>query len=102
MRTDYERNLKQLQDKVLAMGSMVEKAIILSMDSMKERDVAGRLMPLSGGTRMPPEPSPKKTMRSMPFITRSSGNSCFHGAGPQDGRAGYPANLGGAQYGALR
>ncbi|APV44934.1 phosphate transport system protein [Dehalogenimonas formicexedens] len=40
MRTDYERNLKQLQDKVLAMGSMVEKAIILSMDSMKNRDAA--------------------------------------------------------------
>lgn len=39
MRTDYERNLKQLQDKVLAMGSMVEKAIILSMDSMKNRDI---------------------------------------------------------------
>jgi phosphate transport system protein len=39
MRTDYERNLKQLQDKVLAMGSMVEKAIIFSMDSMKNRDV---------------------------------------------------------------
>ena len=38
MRTDFERNLKQLQDKVLAMGSMVEKAIILSMDSMKNRD----------------------------------------------------------------
>ena len=38
MRTDYERNLKELQDKVLAMGSMVEKAIILSMDSMKNRD----------------------------------------------------------------
>jgi phosphate transport system protein len=39
MRTDYERHLQQLQDKVLAMGSMVEKAIILSMDSMKNRDV---------------------------------------------------------------
>jgi phosphate transport system protein len=39
MRTDYERNLKELQDKVLAMGSMVEKAIILSMDSMKSRDI---------------------------------------------------------------
>jgi phosphate transport system protein len=39
MRTDYERNLKQLQDNVLAMGSMVEKAIGLSMESMKNRDV---------------------------------------------------------------
>jgi phosphate transport system protein len=39
MRTDYERNLKQLQDKVLAMGSMVEKAIGLAMESMKNRDV---------------------------------------------------------------
>jgi len=39
MRTDYERNLKQLQDKVLAMGSMVEKAIIVSMDSMRNRDL---------------------------------------------------------------
>ena len=39
MRTDYERNLKELQDKVLAMGSMVEKAISLSMEAMKNRDL---------------------------------------------------------------
>ncbi len=39
MRTDYERNLKELQDKVLAMGSMVEKAIGLSMEAMKNRDL---------------------------------------------------------------
>jgi len=38
MRTDYERSLKKLQDKVLSMGSMVEQAIILSMDAMKNRD----------------------------------------------------------------
>ncbi|KTB47880.1 phosphate signaling complex protein PhoU [Dehalogenimonas alkenigignens] len=39
MRVDYERNLKQLQDKVLALGSMVEKAIGLSMEAMKNRDI---------------------------------------------------------------
>ncbi len=39
MRTDYERNLKELQDKVLAMGSMVEKSIGLSMEAMKNRDL---------------------------------------------------------------
>jgi phosphate transport system protein len=39
MRTEYERHLKELQDKVLAMGSMVEKAIALSMESLKNRDV---------------------------------------------------------------
>lgn len=39
MRTDYERSLKKLQDKVLGMGSMVEQAIILSMDAMKNRDI---------------------------------------------------------------
>ncbi|ADJ26613.1 phosphate uptake regulator, PhoU [Dehalogenimonas lykanthroporepellens BL-DC-9] len=40
MRIDYERSLKQLQDKVLGMGSMVEQALILSMDAMKNRDLA--------------------------------------------------------------
>lgn len=40
MRVDYERNLKQLQDKVLSLGSMVENAITLSMDAMKNRDTA--------------------------------------------------------------
>ncbi|MGI2336066.1 MAG: phosphate signaling complex protein PhoU [Dehalogenimonas sp.] len=40
MRTDYERSLKKLQDKVLSMGSMVEQALILSMDAMKNRDLA--------------------------------------------------------------
>ena len=39
MRTDYERNLKELQDKVLAMGSMVEKGISLSMEALKNRDL---------------------------------------------------------------
>lgn len=39
MRTDYERSLKKLQDKVLSMGSMVEQAVILSMDAMKNRDI---------------------------------------------------------------
>lgn len=39
MRSEYERHLKQLQDQVLAMGSMVEKSIALSMDSMKNRDL---------------------------------------------------------------
>jgi phosphate transport system protein len=39
MRTDYERSLKKLQDKVLSMGSMVEQALILSMDAMKNRDL---------------------------------------------------------------
>ncbi|MEN8615279.1 phosphate signaling complex protein PhoU [Dehalogenimonas sp. THU2] len=40
MRVDYERNLKQLQDKVLSLGSMVENAITLSMDALKSRDTA--------------------------------------------------------------
>ena len=39
MRTDYERNLKQLQNKVLNLGSMVEHALIVSMDAMKNRDL---------------------------------------------------------------
>lgn len=39
MRTDYERNLKQLQGKVLNLGSMVEHALIISMDAMKNRDL---------------------------------------------------------------
>ncbi|AKG52801.1 phosphate transport system regulatory protein PhoU [Dehalogenimonas sp. WBC-2] len=39
MRVDYERHLKQLQDKVLSLGSMVENAILLSMEAMKNRDI---------------------------------------------------------------
>ena len=40
MRIDYERSLKQLQDKVLSLGSMVESALILSMDAMKNREIS--------------------------------------------------------------
>ncbi|MDP2917108.1 MAG: phosphate signaling complex protein PhoU [Dehalococcoidia bacterium] len=38
-RTIFERLLHELQDDVLAMGSMVEKAIYRSMDALKNRDL---------------------------------------------------------------
>ncbi|MDP2718357.1 MAG: phosphate signaling complex protein PhoU [Dehalococcoidia bacterium] len=39
IRTAFHKRLKEIQDDILAMGGMVEKAIILSMDALKERDI---------------------------------------------------------------
>ena len=38
-REDFERNLKQVQDEVVQLSSMVEKAIFKSIDSLKRRDL---------------------------------------------------------------
>jgi phosphate transport system protein len=39
MRTTFHKKLREIQDDVLAMGSMVEKAISRSIEALKERDV---------------------------------------------------------------
>jgi phosphate transport system protein len=39
VRADFDRNLKALQDDLLALGSMVEKAIAKSMNALKNRDL---------------------------------------------------------------
>ncbi len=39
MRKSYERDLKRLQDEVLVMASLVEKAIIHSVEALKNRDL---------------------------------------------------------------
>ena len=39
VRADFDRNLKALQDDLLALGSMVEKAITKSMNALKNRDL---------------------------------------------------------------
>ena len=39
MRKTYERDLKRLQDEVLVMASMVEKAIIHSVEALKDRNL---------------------------------------------------------------
>jgi phosphate transport system protein len=39
VRADFDRNLKALQDDLIALGSMVEKAITKSMDALKNRDL---------------------------------------------------------------
>ncbi|MBM4406107.1 MAG: phosphate signaling complex protein PhoU [Chloroflexi bacterium] len=39
-RIGFDHELKQLQDELLALGSMVEKAVIKSIDSLKRRDLA--------------------------------------------------------------
>jgi phosphate transport system protein len=39
IRTDFHKRLKEIQDDVLAMGSMVEKAISLSIEALKKRDL---------------------------------------------------------------
>ena len=40
IRTAFHRRLKEIQDEVLAMGNMVEKAISRSIDALKKRDLA--------------------------------------------------------------
>jgi phosphate transport system protein len=39
VRADFDRNLKALQDDLLVLGSMVEKAITKSMNALKNRDL---------------------------------------------------------------
>ena len=38
-RADFDRQLRQLQDEVLVMGSMAEKAIAKALDALKRRDL---------------------------------------------------------------
>ena len=38
-RTNFDRHLHELQDEVLTLGSMVEKAIYRSMEALKNRDL---------------------------------------------------------------
>jgi phosphate transport system protein len=38
-RESYQRNLRELQDEVLVLGSMIEKALERSMKALKERDL---------------------------------------------------------------
>ena len=39
-RTDFDRDLRELQDDLLTLGGMVEKAIAKSLDALKNRDLA--------------------------------------------------------------
>ena len=39
-RTDFDRDLRDLQDELLTLGGMVEKAIAKSLDALKNRDLA--------------------------------------------------------------
>ena len=39
MRTTFHKKLKEIQDDLLVMGSMVGKAIIRSIDALKNRDL---------------------------------------------------------------
>ena len=39
MRETYKKKLEEIQDDILFMGSMVEKAILRSMEALKERDL---------------------------------------------------------------
>jgi len=40
IRTTFHKQLREIQDDLLAMGSMVEKAILRSMEALKKRDMA--------------------------------------------------------------
>jgi phosphate transport system protein len=50
-RETFERNLQRLQDEVLALGNMVENAIVESVESLKQRDQA-RSQRLIAGDRV--------------------------------------------------
>ncbi len=39
MRTTFHKRLREIQDEILVMGSMVEKAILRSIDALKARDL---------------------------------------------------------------
>ncbi len=39
-RTDFDRDLRDLQDELLTLGGMVEKAIAKSLEALKNRDIA--------------------------------------------------------------
>ena len=39
MRTGFHRKLREIQDEILVMGSMVSKAILRSIDALKNRDI---------------------------------------------------------------
>ena len=39
MRTVFHKKLREIQDDILAMGSMVSKAILRSIDALKNRDL---------------------------------------------------------------
>ena len=39
-RTDYDRDLRMLQDELLLMGNMVEKAIARALDALRNRDLS--------------------------------------------------------------
>jgi len=39
MRTTFHKRLREIQDDILVMGSMVSKAIIRSVEALKSRDI---------------------------------------------------------------
>ena len=39
MRTAFHKKLREIQDDILAMGSMVSKALLRSVDALKNRDL---------------------------------------------------------------
>src|SRR4030042_4412551 len=39
MRTAFHKRLREIQDDILVMGSMVSKAILRSIDALKSRDI---------------------------------------------------------------
>ncbi len=39
IRTAYHRRMREIQDDILAMGSMVGKALLRSIETLKSRDV---------------------------------------------------------------
>lgn len=49
-RTDYQRLLQALQDDVLTLGSMVEKALLKSVDALKRRDLEDSRRVIEGDT----------------------------------------------------
>jgi phosphate transport system protein len=52
IRTTYHKKLREIQDDVLAMGSMVDKALSRAMEALKKRDVATAKQVITGDRKI--------------------------------------------------
>lgn len=52
IRTTYHKKLREIQDDVLAMGSMVDKALSQAMEALKKRDVATAKQVITGDLKV--------------------------------------------------
>jgi phosphate transport system protein len=91
-RETFDRELQRLQDEVLVLGSLVEKAIVESVQLLKQRDLDGSRRLIAEDRRVINEKrytieadaltliatqQPMAVTKWMPCTTRSTGNCSF-------------------------